>query len=152
MTNKKATQEAFRKIEQLAQEVYDHSSTEEHEFQRYCMPIVSTAANSNLIGKKNVAIFTVKALSDEELNVALILLKQKRFFHFVSRSKLLHLFASPEQVEDLRLECLTHDIKLPFGTKEGTFALEIDYAVLNEEPVIQFKVQDIGNRITSKFQ
>ena len=142
----------FRKIEQLAQEVYDHSSTEEHEFQRYCVPIVSTAANSNLIGKKNVAIFTVKALSDEELNIALILLKQKRFFHFVSRSKLLHLFATPEQVEDLRLECLTHDIKLPFGTKEGTFALEIDYAVLNEEPVIQFQVQDIGTGLQDHFQ
>ena len=152
MTNKKATQEAFRKLEQLAQEVYAHSSTEEQEFQRYCTPIVSTAANSNLIDKKHVAVFAVKALGDDELNVALILLKQKRYFHFVSRSKLLHLFASPEQVEDLRLECLTHDIKLPFGTKEGTFAIEIDHAILNEEPLIQFKVQDIGIGQHDHFQ
>ena len=77
MTNKKATQEAFRKLEQLAQEVYTHSSTEEQEFQRYCTPIVSSAANSNLINKKHVAIFAVKALGDNELNAALILLKQK---------------------------------------------------------------------------
>ena len=152
VTNKKATQEAFRKLEQLAQEVYDHSSTEEQEFQRYCTPILSNAANSNLIDKKHVAVFTVKALSDDELKVALILLKQKRYFHFVSRSKLLHLFASPEQVEDLRLECLTHDIKLPFGTKEGTFAIEIDHSILNEEPLIQFKVQDIGLGLHDHFQ
>ena len=102
--------------------------------------------------KKHVAVFTVKALSDDELKVALILLKQKRYFHFVSRSKLLHLFASPEQVEDLRLECLTHDIKLPFGTKEGTFAIEIDHSILNEEPLIQFKVQDIGLGLHDHFQ
>ena len=136
MTDKNTTLEAFKKLDHLAQEVYSHAFAEDQEFQKFCTPIVSTAAHSNLINKKHIAVFAVRALQDDELRAALVLLRNKKLFHFVSRSKLLHLFASPEQVEDLRSECLTQDLKLPFGTKEGTFAIELDqwWAIFNTYP------------------
>ena len=153
-SDKNTTLEAFKKLDHLAQEVYSHAFAEDQEFERFCTPIVSTAAHSNLINKKHIAVFAVRALQDDELRAALVLLRNKKLFHFVSRSKLLHLFASPEQVEDLRFECLTQDLKLPFGTKEGTFAieLELDHTKLNDEPLVQFKIKDIGIGQNDHFQ
>ena len=76
----------------------------------------------------------------------------KQALHFISRSRLLHIFASPSFIEELRLECLAKDLRLPFGTKEGTFAINLGLERIPFKHAIKFEILQIGTALNDHCQ